>query len=122
MPALFQPAFASLDATVLAAFGEECWFIPKTGNARQITAAVDQGTATVDDEHSIYTEERLEILVARSAAGIAAVAIGDGFRRATDPEGTVYAYTGEKIDVNDAAWKLAFVRRIPYQKGGNNLR
>lgn len=90
-----------------------------------MSAVIVQISGTNDDESGgIDSEERLEILVGRddADAGISKVAIGEGFRRDTDPADVRYAYTGEKRDVSDSAWELAFVRRVPYQKGGRNIR
>jgi hypothetical protein len=124
MPSALASYFSLNDATVLAAFGEPCWFYPKIGDPREVSASVDQVNRAIDgDNGDIYTEERLEILVSRDATeGIDRVALGDGFRRDTDPAGTIYSFTGEIIEPSDSAWKLAFVRRLPYQKGGNNQR
>lgn len=123
MPSILSAYYGLSDLAVVAMNGEPCSFVPKIGDSKAVSAAVDQSSGTVDDERGIYSEERLEVLVSRSAStGIATVAIGDGFRRDTDPVGVLYAYTGEKIDVSDSAWKLAFVLRRPFQRGGNTIK
>lgn len=123
MPALYAAAFASMDATVLAAFGEECTFYPKSGGSRAVTAAVDAGEVIVETPEGLINERRLEVLVERDAdGGIDAIQIGDGFRRDTDPVDEVCAYQGEKIEEHASHWKLAFVRRLPYERGGNRIR
>lgn len=123
MPAHFADAFASMDATVLAAFGEECTFYPKSGGSRSVTAAVDAGEVIVETPEGLVTERRLEVLSARAAAtGIDVIQVGDGFRRSTDPADEVCAYQGEKIEEHASYWKLAFVRRLPYERGGNRIR
>lgn len=123
MPAHFADAFTSMDATVLAAFGEECTFYPKSGGSRAVTAAVDAGEVIVETAEGLVTERRLEVLAARAAAtGIDTIQVGDGFRRNTDPADEVCAYQGEKIEEHASHWKLAFVRHLPYERGGNRIR
>jgi hypothetical protein len=123
MPAYYADAFTSMDATVLAAFGEECTYYPKVGDSRAVTAAVDAGEVIVESPEGIVTEKRLEVLVSRSAvSGIDDIQVGDGLRRDTDPAGEVHSYQGEKIEEHASYWKLAFVRRLPYERGGNRIR
>lgn len=128
MPAYFASAFSTLDATILAAFGEGCTFHPAAGGSRAITAAVDAGKVTVQTESGLWEEYRLEAFVMLDPdnalyGGIdKTIKHGDGLRRDSDPDGHLYAFEGECVEESESAWKLAFTRRIPFERGGNRIQ
>jgi hypothetical protein len=107
-------------------FGEGLVFLPKGGPPRTIVGSVEDATSYPDNADGVMEATRLEIFVSRDrddeeTGGIDAIAIGDGIRRATDPEAHVFAFTGDILDADESSWTLVFQRVADYELGGNRL-
>jgi len=124
MPTPFESLFAAAAlGPLVGVHGQSLIYLPQGAPPRAITAPATEESRVGDGGRGgLITIDTLDVFVTRdSASGIADPQLGDGLRRAGDPEDRVFAFHGEKLHVLENSWTLRFVRERPYQVGGNTL-
>lgn len=127
MPSQHDTDFA--DAALpdhFARFGRTVTFVPATGGARQVTAAIiEDGRDHEEGEHVEEKRERVWLQVRRDEShadgGITSPRVGDAFvhpdeTASDDP--TPFAFQGEVRHVTSDTWELLFARNRPVGYGG----
>lgn len=99
------------------------------GGSRSVVAVVEEIGAMPDANTGLTSQETIHVVCSREPAlensdgdainGIDNPQLGDGLRRANDPDDKMYAWTGEKLDVDDYCWTLVYTRNIVIKHGGN---
>lgn len=99
------------------------------GPPRTVYAIVEEVSTLRDDETGLAATETIHVTVARDADaeddegnvknGIDNPQLGDSIVRPGDAADKGYSYTGDKSDVDDAAWSLVFVRHVILKHGGS---
>lgn len=111
-------------------FAEAVTYSPADGGAtRTVYAIVEEIGSLVDGDHGLSATETIQVTVSRDADatdsdgntknGIDNPQLGDAIRRPGDSADKCYSWTGEKSDVDDAAWQLTFVRHVMLKHGGS---
>lgn len=102
-------------------FAETVTYTPKSGDARQVSAVVDESERY---EEGVRGGKRkvtvLEVLVSRDeTTGIATPKFGDGLsRRLTGKENETFSFRGESVETDENAWTLTFWRDVDEVIGG----
>mgnify|MGYP003403616173 CR=1 FL=1 len=103
-------------------FGESIVYRPKDRTARTINAVVDEEGDFPDTQTGRNSAEFLDVFVTRdSTTGIDQPRFGDMVSRVADGTGTSakwYSYSGQKMDVDESAWSLRFLRNVDSKHGG----
>jgi hypothetical protein len=121
MPAPFDAYFEVMDESLLAVMGEECSYYPKGGDARTITAVIEQDASLTESGQRQDSQDTIHALVMRDAdhadfGGIASPQPGDAFTREGSDDR--FSYSGRKREVSTSAWVLEFTRELPHEIGG----
>ena len=110
-------------------FAEVVTYYPVNGPQRSVRAIVEEMGATVDQTHGLASVETILVTVSRdrtatnddgaTVGGIDTPQLGDGLKRAGDGPDKLYAWSGDKSDVDDYAWQLTFTRNVIIKHGGS---
>ena len=112
-------------------FAETVTYYPAGGGAsRSVVAIVEELGSIVDENTGIASRENISVTVSRDVDavaddgttlnGIDDPKLGDGLVRSGDDASKGYSYTGDKENVDDAAWQLIFTRHVIIRHGGNH--
>lgn len=112
-------------------FAETVTFYPAGGGAsRSLAADVRSTGELVDTPLGVDTTEELLILVSNNESlrnsagtligGIGTPRIGDQIVREGRPDTERFSYAGQVVKSDRVSWTLRFVRKIPYQIGGQH--
>jgi hypothetical protein len=110
--------------SILRTWGEPCVYSPAGGEARDITAKIDEEGTFEDAVPGIFSKDRLTVFVLRDKenatyGGIDEPKMYDGLHRDSDPEDKIYTFTGEKRDVSADCWTLGFAYNVQKTAGGH---
>lgn len=121
MPAPFDAYFELMDETLLSLMGEQLTYLPKGGDARTVTGAVEQDGLITESPAVMSSQDVLHVLVMRDQENADYGGIGaPGHGHAVKREGSddLYSFTGVRREVSTTAWVLEFVKDEPVIRGG----
>ena len=102
-------------------FAESCTYYPKGGDARTVSANVDEDVIEVEERTGLTNVRRLEVLVSTDpTTGIDSPKHGDGLKRENGED--IFSFEGEPKEVSANTHLLTFLLKGWVNRGGSRMQ